>query len=365
MDLYALLGVARSASDADIERAYRRLARRYHPGINPGDRVAEQAFARIQAAYRVLTDAERRREYDRVGRPEPPAEATVAFEGFDFSAPADGARAATFSELFADVFQRAAIEATSPTAGGDIDVTARVSFLDALRGTETPVSVTRQVWCTTCGGHGRIGRRAAACQACGGDGQRRWARGHMLFSRTCEHCGGSGQTSSEPCRACRGAGLMTRTEVVQVRVPAGIASGTRIALPGRGHAGIAGSRPGDLYVTVEVGEHPYFRREGRDVHVTLPIGVHEAALGAVVDVPTPGGPVKMRVPAGTPAGARLRLREHGVGSSGASDRPGGDLVVEVQVVLPPALDAESQHLLRAFGKRHDMDAARRAFYGDD
>ena len=368
MDLYSLLGVAPTASDADIERAYRRLARRYHPGVNPGDRVAEQAFDRIQAAYRVLADADRRREYDRGGPAESPAEATVAFEGFDFSAPAEGPGAATFSELFADVFQRAAREATSSGGSPDIDIPVRVGFLDALRGTDVPVSVTRQVWCATCAGYGRITHPARVCQTCGGEGQRRWARGHMVFSRTCERCDGTGTGGTEPCRACRGAGIGTRTEVVSVPVPAGTESGARLAVPGRGHAGTAGRPPGDLYVTVEVADHPYFRRRDRDVHVVLPVAVHEAALGAILDVPTPWGDLRMRIPAGTPSGALLRLRDHGVGAAARASRggraglPAGDLVVEVQITLPAALDERSRDLLREFGARNDMTAIRRAFF---
>jgi molecular chaperone DnaJ len=364
MDLYSLLGVTPTASDADIERAYRRLARRYHPGVNPGDRVAEQAYDRIQAAYQVLTDADRRREYDRGGRAAGvPSEATVAFEGFDFSTPAEGPLAATFSELFADVFQRAARDATASAGGPDLEIPLRVSFLDALRGTDASVSVTRQVWCPTCAGDGQITRPALVCQTCAGDGQRRWARGHMVFSRTCEACVGTGVVGAEPCRTCRGAGVATRTEVLTVHVPAGTESGARLAVPGRGHAAPQGRAQGDLYVTVEVADHPYFRRQGRDVHVTLPIAVHEAALGGVVDVPTPAGPVRMRIPAGTPSGGLLRLREHGVRRGGRDEHAdAGDLVVEIQIAVPATLDERSRALLREFGQRNDLTAMRRAFF---
>lgn len=364
MDLYALLGVTRAASEAEIERAYRRLSRRYHPGINPGDRVAEQTYKEIQEAYRILMDAERRRAYDRgVARAASgaSAEVSVAFEGFDFSAPAEGPLAATFSELFADVFQRAARDATAGQ-GADIELPLRVSFVDAIRGVDAVVSVTRRAWCPACDGQGHVRRAAIVCQVCQGTGQRRWARGHMVFSRTCDGCGGEGHLAAEPCRACRGARVVSRTEVVTIRVPAGIENGARIVVPGRGHVGAPGGGTGDLYIKVEVAEHPFFRREGRDLYVTLPIGVHEAALGAVVDVPTPLGPAQLRIPPGTASGQLLTLREHGVGGTPDGRLPAGDLFVEVQVALPVTLDERSAELLREFGQRNDMTAVRRAFF---
>jgi molecular chaperone DnaJ len=368
MDLYSLLGLTRTASNGDIERAYRRLARRYHPGVNPGDRVAEQAYQQIQEAYRILADAERRREYDHgvrpPSRPAPAAGATVAFEGFDFSAPAEGALAATFSELFADVFQHAARQATSPGVSSDIQAVARVSFLDAMRGTTVPISVTRQVWCTSCGGQGHLVRAAVVCPACNGDGQRRWARGHMVFSGTCETCLGQGRLVTQPCRACRGSGVAARTEVVTVHVPAGTEDGARLAIPGRGHARGAGESHGDLYVTVEVAPHPYFRRDGRDLHVSVPVGVHEAALGAVVEVPTLGDPVQVRIPAGTASGQQLRVRGLGAGAGSSTDPP-GDLVVELQVHLPPVLDERSTALLGEFGQLNDISPVRRARFAQD
>jgi molecular chaperone DnaJ len=360
MDLYGLLGLTRSASGAEIERAYRRLARRYHPGVNPGDRVAEQVYAQIQEAYRVLADEERRREYDRTGGPTAApaaADVSIAFEGFDFSAPAEGPRAATFSELFADVFQHAARVATSSDDGRDLQAVVRVGFLDALAGTHATFSISRYVLCGACGGHGRVSRPATACQTCGGTGQRRWARGHMVFSQACERCGGAGHVANDRCPSCRGATRVLRTEVVTVPIPAGVESGTRIAVPGHGHAGGPGRPDGDLYVTVDVAPHPYFRRRGRDVCVTLPLGVHEAALGAVVEVPAPGGPVRVRVPAGTTSGAELRVREHGVPGT-----PPGDLIVEPRIVLPATIDEASRKLLERFGARHDMAAARRSFF---
>lgn len=361
MDLYALLGVKRAASADDIERAYRRLARRYHPGINPGDRAAAEMFERIQQAYGVLSDRDRRRDYDRgAGRPAAAAiEATIAFEGFDFSSAADGARAATFSELFSHVFQDAAREATTPTRGTDLEAALALAFADAVRGGAFPLSLLRQDRCQACGGDGRVPRAALVCPACGGHGVQRAARGHMVFSRTCDVCAGTGRLALQPCRTCGGAGLAPRREDVTLTLPAGLDDGARIAFPGRGHAGARGGPPGDLYVTVTVEPHRVFRREGRDLHVTLPVAVHEAALGARVPVPTLDGPAHLRIPPGTSSGRRLRLRGRGV--PGATPDEAGDLLVDVQLVLPPVLDERARALMRELAGLQPDDVRRHLF----
>ena len=360
MDLYALLGVTRTASAADIDRAYRRLARRYHPGVNPGDGAAADRYRQLQEAYAVLADAERRREYDRGVAPPVPAgaiAATVAFEGFDFSRAAEGPVAATFAELFADVFRDAAREATTPSRGLDIEQTARVSFLEAARGVDVRLSVTRQERCPQCAGHGRVSRAAVVCPACRGGGARRWARGHMVFTRPCETCGGQGQVTTDPCRACAGVGVAPRTEVVTLALPPGIEPGARVAVPGRGHAGARGGHGGDLYVTVEVDAHPYFRRAGLDVHLTLPVAVHEAILGARVDVPTPTGRARLKIPPGTAAGRRFRLAGQGI----AGPEGPGDLVVTTAIVVPTTIAERSRALVREFGERSGGDVRRPLF----
>jgi molecular chaperone DnaJ len=362
VDLYTLLGVARSASSAEIERAFRRLARRYHPGVNPGDRVSEAMYQQIQEAYAVLADVTQRREYDRGVRGEPVVEATITFEGFDFEAPAEGPRAATFSELFADVFQHAAQEATAPSRGPDLEADLQISFRAAARGAEVPLSVTRKERCGACLGRGRVMRAAVSCPACGGEGSRRWARGHLVFTKACDICAGHGRIDHETCRTCVGTGTASRTEVITLSIPAGVDAGTRIAVPGHGHAGARGGPAGDLYVTIDVGPHPFLRREGRDLHVTLPVAVHEAALGARVDVPTLDGTVRLRIPPGTASGQHLRVRGQGIGfEPNRTDDEAGDLVVEVQIVLPRELDEESRSLLQEFGRRNGDDVRRALF----
>jgi molecular chaperone DnaJ len=354
MDLYALLGISRAASAGEIERAYRRLARRFHPGINPGDRMAEELFRQVQYAFGVLGDEERRRDYDRGGHPQPEAGvvmASVSLEGFDFSAPADARDAATFAELFADVFQNAAREATTPTRGGDVETSVHLTFRDAICGGPFPISIVRQGRCAACAGDGRVPHPPVVCPACGGQGARRWVRGSMVFTRSCDDCDGSGRLSAQTCRTCVGAGVQARSEVVTIAVPAGAGDGDRLAIPGKGHAGARGGPAGDLYVTLDVERDRRFTRQGRDLHLTLPLAIHEAALGARIDVPTLDEPVRLRIPAGTPSGRQLRVPGRGVpAAAGAPPETAGDLIVEVQIVLPPVRDERSKELLREFGR---------------
>jgi molecular chaperone DnaJ len=288
-------------------------------------------------------------------------EASVVFEGFDFSTPAEGPRAATFAELFADVFQDAARELATPTRGADIELELRVSFVDAARGADVPMSVTRHARCPACQGAGRVPRPAVACPVCQGEGSRRWARGHLVFTKPCEACEGAGQISTASCRGCAGAGTAPRTEVVTLALPAGLETGARIAVPGHGHAGARRGPAGDLYVRIDVAGHPHFRREGRDLRVIVPIGVHEAALGARIDVPTLHEPVRVRIPAGTASGRRFRVPGRGVGAPQATAEERGDLIVEVQIVLPPDLDEASTALLKEFGRINGADVRRHLF----
>ena len=367
MDLYALLGVGRGASAGEIERAYRRLARRSHPGINPGDRAAAEMFRRVQHAFDVLANVERRREYDR-GAAAPqvagPANPALAFEGFDFSFTAEGPTAATFTELFADVFQDVAREATTPTRGGDIELAVDLPFRDAILGGRFPVSVTRQERCTACHGDGRIPRPAAACPECEGQGSRRWARGHMVFTRVCEHCGGAGRLTAQPCRSCGGAGIQARSEVVTIDTPPGVPDGARVAVPGRGNAGARGGPSGDLYLTVRVLPHAHLVRDGQHLFLKLPLAVHEAALGARIEVPTLDDVVVLKVPPGTPSGRRFRVVGAGVPApAGANPSAAGDLLIEVEIVLPPIRDERSRQLLKEFGERNPGNVREHLFGG--
>lgn len=361
MDLYALLGVRPGASSTEIERAYRRLARRYHPDVNPGDRVAADLYRQVQDAYRVLTDHETRRRYD-LGVPAAVrSETAVAFEGFDFSAVADGPVAATFAELFAGVFQTAAREAARPASGADIDAAIDVSFAEAASGAAVAVSIARSARCGPCAGSGLVSRAPAACPVCGGTGSHRAARGHMVFTTGCESCAGTGRLVSDACRVCGGAGVVPTAAVVTLQLPAGIEPGTRLAVPGGGHAGSRGGQAGDLYVTVSVRPHPVLRREGRNLLLRVPLALHEAALGAKIEVPTLDGRARVRVPPGTGSGQRLRVPGRGLPAGPGGTPPAGDLLVDVEIVIPEVLDERSKSLLREFGAINASDVRRRLF----
>jgi molecular chaperone DnaJ len=355
MDYYAILGLEPHATGADIKRAYRRLARRYHPGINPGDRAAEDHFRRISEAYETLVDPERRRQYDAGGASPVSAPSGPSFEftGFDFSVAVQGSQAATFTELFADVLHpEGSSHQARPESGADIHAEVTVPFVDAARGVERQVIVTRQEVCGPCRGSGALRTQEGRCSGCHGSGRVRWARGHMVFSKACPSCGGTGRQRLQRCPVCSGHARVVRTEGVPVAIPAGTTDGARVRIPAKGHAGRLGGRTGDLYVTVHVEAHHLFRREGDDLHLQVPIAVHEAVLGARIDIPTLDGAVKLRVPPGTQGGHRFRLRGRGIRTASGAE---GDLVVEVRLVLPPVADERSKELMREFGRLNGGD----------
>jgi molecular chaperone DnaJ len=348
MNFYVILGLRREATPEEIRRAYRRLARKYHPGVNPGDRAAAEYFRLVTEAYDTLADPERRRLYDVQKEPATPEVASrFEFAGFDFSVRIDGQQASTFGELFADVLPGAPLPARAER-GADLHVAIVLDFEEAARGTERSVTVTRLERCAPCGGRGALGGPEASCRVCDGTGQLRGVRGHMVFSRVCTSCGGSGTVHYRVCAACGGEGVGVHSDVVPVRIPAGVAEGAQFSVGGQGHAGRRGGAPGDLRVSVTVRPHAFFKRSGDDLLVEVPVAVHEAALGARIDVPSLEGPARLRIPPGTQSGQTFRLRERGVSSQRAGRR--GDLVVTVRLVLPRVLDDRSRELLHEFGK---------------
>jgi molecular chaperone DnaJ len=345
MKLYITLGLRPGATDGEIRRAYRRLARRFHPGINPGDHAAAERFQQIVAAYEVLIDPEQRRRYD-AGEMRAAPEPAPAFEfqGFDFSAVAEGRAASTFGDLFADVI-RAAVPGGAPARGVDLHGEVQITFDAAMQGTVCRLTVTRLNRCVVCQGRGRVDTiEAAACPHCGGAGSVRGARGHMLFTKSCGHCGGTGVQHAIVCQACRGEGALMHTEALSIDLPPGVSDGESLRFPARGSAGRHGAPPGDLLVTVHVAPHRFFRRDGDDLHVEVPVALHEVMLGARIDVPSPSGPTKMKIPPGAQSGQQFRLRERGVPSRRGG--PPGDLVVTIKLVLPALQDERSKALIR-------------------
>jgi molecular chaperone DnaJ len=351
VDFYVILGVERGASLADVKRAYKRLARKFHPDINPGDRMAAAQFRQIAEAYETLSDAQRRQQYDTTGSSaEAGGASTFGFDGFDFTVSVHGNQASTFGDLFADVLhEREARRAHGePQRGIDLHQSISLDLEEAIRGGQRTVTVTRQDYCPACQGAGQLHVAPTSCLHCHGSGAVKSARGHMVFTKPCLHCGGTGQQRQARCPACGGEQFQTRTESMTINVPSGLADGARIRIPGKGHVGRNGGESGDLYVNVAVRPHPLFTRDGDDLHIKVPVAVHEAALGAKIDVPSLDGPARVRVPPGTQSGQRFRVRERGVPSPRHGRR--GDLVVEVQLVMPRVLDERSKELLREFGR---------------
>lgn len=373
-DYYAILGVGRQAKPEQIRKAYRRLARKHHPDVNPGNKAAEEKFKDIQEAYEVLSDERKRRIYNQFGfysdnippggyGAGSPAEAGSPgfdFSGFDFSdfgAEAEKGRGvgASFRDLFSQFFSRGGerqAEREGPQRGGDIEHHMHVGFWDAIRGTQVRVTAARAEACGTCGGTGVARGASAVCTACGGSGKATRQAGVMRFSVTCPQCGGSGRQQRR-CAACGGAGHLRRPETFDVRIPAGVDTGSRVRVPGKGNAGIRGGPPGDLFIVTEVEPHPLFERKGDNVYVKLPVTVTEAALGAKVEVATIDGPATIRIPPGTQSGQRLRLRGKGTPSLRGNVR--GDQFVEVQVMVPRVADERTKEILRELARLNPED----------
>lgn len=349
MDLYIVLGVERGAGAGEIKRAYKRLARRLHPDINPGDREAEARFRQVLDAYETLMDPDRRRRYDagQLSDGISDEDGSFGFAGFDFSNRVHAERTTTFGDLFEDVLSKRARPAEGAEHGADIHARASLTFEEAWQGAQRTVTVTRQDVCRACAGSGYQRVAETRCVSCEGTGAVRSVRGHMVFAKACPTCGGEGRLKQEECAPCHGQGVEPRSETLTVRLPAAVADGARVRISGKGHAGVRGGVPGDLLIDVTVAEHPVYRREGDELHMTVPIAIHEAALGAKIDIETPDGRVRLRVPPGTQSGQRFRLRDRGAPSRNGQR---GDLVVEVRLKLPKILDERSKELLREFGR---------------
>jgi molecular chaperone DnaJ len=346
-DYYLVLGVDKGAALPEIKKAYRKLARRHHPDLNPGDKTAEARFKEIQEAYAVLSDPKKRAQYDQFGDlgGVPPGAGPGGgpggggFEGFDFS----DYGSSTFRDFFDNLFTGGGSRAGGPAAAGpergeDLQYSMPVAFEDAIRGLETRIRVSRLAGCKSCGGTGRAsGSRPRSCPACGGSGRGTTQRGFMKFSGACPACGGTGQAPGEPCPACGGPGVVQISDLIAVRIPAGVDNGSKVRVPGRGNAGRNGGPPGDLYIVIEVAPHAFFKREGANISVRVPITVPEATLGAKIEVPTLWGRTTIRIPPGTKSGQKFRIKEQGAPVAGRKGR--GDEFAEVYIV-PPPFDSE-------------------------
>lgn len=359
-DYYQVLGVPSTASDKDVTRAYRKLAKQFHPDANPG---AEDKFKDISAAYDVLGDAAKRKEYDEVRRLG--ASGLGGLGGFGGPGGGGTFRVEDLGDLgdilggLGTVFggggrrQRRA----GPQRGADLEAELHLSFEDAVRGITTAVHVVGEARCETCGGTGAApGSSPVTCPRCNGKGALEDNQGLFSLSRICPQCNGRGNVVDHPCATCRGSGATKRTREVKVRIPAGVEDGQRIRVKGRGAPGRGQGPTGDLYVTVRVGRHRLFGRRGRNLTLTVPVTFPEAALGSTITVPTLDEVVSLRVPAGTPSGQTFRVRGHGVPASGREKA--GDLLVTVEVDVPRTLTDEQRAAVEAYATASHGDVRR-------
>ena len=352
-DYYEVLGVKRTATEKEIKKAYRRLAREHHPDLNPGNKEAERRFKEISEANHVLSNAELRSKYDQLGHRafEPGGGASSGFEGFDFShfdLRDFGKGGGGFSDLFDNLFGQQREGQTRTTARGqDLQYTMEISFEDAARGVTTPISITRSETCAECNGSGqRLSGRRQTCPECGGTGSRRGGMSFFGIGQGCTRCEGTGMLSGESCPRCSGRGTVPTTERINVKIPPGVDTGSKIRVAGKGEAGRLGVPPGDLYILTKVRPHPLYERKGDNLYIEAPITVTEAALGATIEVQTLDGRVMMKIPAGTQSGQTFRLSNKGMPHLKGDGR--GDQFVRVKIVLPRTLDEQSKQLLRDF-----------------
>ncbi len=347
-DYYEVLGVKRDASPDEIKRAYRKLARKYHPDVNPGDKGAEERFKEISEAYEVLSDPEKRKQYDAMGH----AAFGAGFGGagagpqWEEFTQGTGGPGFDFSDLFGDLFGEAApFRRAGPRKGADLEYEMPVEFREAVLGTEKEISYQRHAPCDGCSGTGyRPGTGGGTCPQCKGSGAVRASRGILSIQQTCPRCGGTGRLPGTPCARCGGTGTVPKAERIRVRIPAGVTDGSRVRVAGKGEASPDGGPPGDLYIRIRVRPDPRFRREDDHVITTVKVPLLDALLGGTVEVPTLGKPVRMKIPPGTQNGQRFRIRGKGV--------PGkGDLYAEVQVEIPRRLDPEVRKVLEGLRGR--------------
>lgn len=385
-DYYETLGVGRSANADEIRKAYRKLARKYHPDLNPGDKAAEERFKKVQEAYDVLSDENKRKVFDQYGFYSdniPPNGGGGAgagpggpgFGGFDFSeylrqqqqAAGGGARGAGaaggfggggggFRDIFSQFFRGGAAGtgpvSPEPERGTDLEYGLNIDFWQSIRGTQVRLNISRQETCETCHGSGTAGTNVAICPECDGTGSVTQMAGAMKFNLQCPRCGGTGRLRNA-CPTCRGEGRISRQDTVEVRIPPGVAAGSRLRVAGKGNAGLAGGPSGDLYITIRVEEHPFFKRDGDNINIQVPLTVSEAGLGAKIEVPTIDGRALLKIPQGTQNGQKFRLREKGVANTRKNTR--GDEIVEVVLQAPKVDDERTRELLRELAQVQTED----------
>jgi molecular chaperone DnaJ len=342
-DYYEILGVARTCTEVEIKSAYRKLALKFHPDRNPGDKEAEERFKEAAEAYSVLADTDKRHMYDRFGHAGLGSAASSGFDPSVFTGFEDilGGLGDIFG--FGDIFGSGRRRG-GPQRGADLRYDLEISFDESAKGAETSIQIPRQETCETCHGTGAApGSKPSTCAQCQGRGQLRYQQGFFTVARTCGHCRGTGQVITKPCATCSGAGRIPKQKKITVKIPAGIAAGQRLRITGEGEAGPQGGPHGDLYVVIHVQDHPFFQRDANDLYCEIPLNYPTLALGGEITIPTLEGEEAFTVPEATQSGQTFRLR--GRGMPDVTGRGHGDLLITVKVVIPKKLTKDQKKLL--------------------
>lgn len=353
-DYYEILGISRNAGDADIKRAYRQLAVKYHPDKNPDDPAAEEKFKEAAEAYAVLSDAQKRAAYDRFGH-----------QGVGAGGPGFDPGFSNIDDIFemfgfGDVFGGRGGRRTTVQRGSDLRYDLEITLEDAATGKDEKLRIPRLEKCDDCDGSGaEKGTSPETCSTCSGSGQTRYSQGFFSVMRTCSTCQGKGQIIRTPCKACRGQGRIEREKAIEIKIPAGVETGSRLRVSGEGEAGVNGGPPGDLYIVVHVRQHDHFERQGDDLYSVVPVTFSQAALGSELSVRTLDGEEPLKVPAGTQTGTVFRVKGHGMPSLGGRGK--GDLFVAVTVVTPKSLTKEQRKLMEQLAEIEDQDLSNESF----
>lgn len=355
-DYYEILGVSRGASEADIKKAFRKLARKYHPDVNPGDKTAEHKFKEINEAYEVLSDAKKRQQYDQFGHAafeagfgQGPSGTGPGFEGFTQGA--EYFRGGGFEDIFGNMFGERAARQRGPRRGEDITYTVEIDLEDAIFGKTMQVDLRRDVTCSTCNGSGsQPGTSPRTCPTCMGSGSVSQGRGFLSFAQPCPTCHGEGTINPNPCRTCGGSGVIPKSERINVKIPPGVDNGSKVRVAGMGGPGERGGAPGDVYIITRVRPHFYFERKGDNLYSEVSVTAREAALGDKIEIPTVDGIVALTITPGTQSGQQLKLKGKGVPHLGGGGV--GDHYVTIKVVTPTGLSERGKELLRELDRLH-------------